>query len=136
MIVKEIRTRSRAGKRISKGLSVFTRGGKKIVQEAEDLSLDYVKKNAPDLFISNANIIANYPIVSGIKKFGTINSLDQAQKVYDIFARQVANNLEYLMENFKPEYRDISTLWYDGANIIAQKEGKEYGVSEERSGRS
>jgi len=70
--VKSIRTLSRAGKRVSKGLSVKTVNNKKVVSEAEDLSIDYVKENAPNIYIANANIIAQFPIVEGIKKIKNI----------------------------------------------------------------
>lgn len=130
--VKEVRTLSRAGNRVSKGLSVSTKNGKKVVQEAEDLSLEYVKTNAPDLFIANSNIIAKYPLVSGIVGDGKIETLDRAQEVYDVFSREVANNLEYLMDNFNQSYKDVSTLWYDGANILAQDLSKKYNVTTEQ----
>lgn len=131
--VNEVRTKSRPGKRVSKGLSVYTKDKKKVIEEAEELSLDYVKKNAPEVFISNANIIANYPIVKGVKDFGTVKTLDQAQEVYDTFVKQISDNLKYLMSEYKLEFRDIATLWYDGANIIAQEFSNKYGVSEEQA---
>jgi hypothetical protein len=131
--VKNIRTLSRPGKRVSKGLSVKTVNKKKVVSEAEDLSLDYVKENAPNIFIDNANIIAEYPIVEGVKKIKNVKTVEQAQEVYDIFVRQVANNLKYLIDNFNDDFREVSTLWYDGANILAQNFSEKYGVSEEQA---
>jgi len=131
--VNNIRTLSRPGKRVSKGLSVATENKKKVVQEAEDLSLDYVEKNAPKIFVSNANIISKFPIVSGIQNFKQVETVEDAKKVYDVFVRQVADNLKYLMDKFNPDFKDISTLWYDGANILAQNFSKQYGVSEEQA---
>lgn len=131
--VKSVRTKGRPGKKVSKGLAVYTRDKKKVVEEAKYLSLEYVKENAPQIFIDNANILASYPIVSGVKKFDKINSIDEAQEVYDIFIKETSSNLKYLTSQFKPEYRDISTLWYDGANIIAQDFAKTYGISEEQA---
>jgi hypothetical protein len=131
--VKSIRMLSRAGKRVSKGLSVKTVNNKKEVAEAEDLSIDYVKENAPKIYTSNANIIAQYPIVEGIKKIKDVKTVEQAKEVYDIFIRQVADNLNYLIDNFNKEFRDASTLWYDGANILAQNFSEKYGVSEEQA---
>jgi hypothetical protein len=131
--VNEIRTKSRPGKRVSKGLSVYTRNKQKVIEEAEDLSLDYVKNNAPEVFISNANIISNYPIVKGVKQFGEIKTVEEAQEVYDIFVKQISDNLKYLLSEYKLEFRDIATLWYDGANIIAQDFSNKYGVSEEQA---
>jgi hypothetical protein len=131
--VKLIRTLSRAGKRVSKGLAVYTKDKKKVVEEAPELSLQYVKENAPKLFISNANLIKNYPIIKGVKEFGNITTAEQAQEVYDIFTRQIADNLKYLMDNFREDLRDIATLWYDGANILAQNLGKQYGITTEQA---
>ena len=131
--VNEVRSKDRPGKRISKGLSVKTVAGKKVIEETEDLSLDYVKKNAPKVFVSNANIIAKYPLVAGKKKFKTATTVEQAQEIYDVFVREVADNLNYLMAEFKPEYRDISTLWYDGANAIANDFADQFGVSAEQA---
>jgi len=131
--VNEVRSKDRPGKRISKGLSVKTVAGKKVIEETEGLSLDYVKENAPKVFISNANIIAKYPLVAGKQKFKTATTVEQAQEIYDVFVREVANNLEYLMNEFKPEFRDISTLWYDGANAIANDFAEQFDVSPEQA---
>jgi hypothetical protein len=131
--VNEVRAKARPGKRISKGLSVKTVDRKKVIEETEDLSIEYVKKNAPKAFVSNANIIAKYPLVSGKQKFKTATTVEQAQKIYDIFVREVADNLNYLMAEFKPEYREISTLWYDGANAIANDFAAQFGVSAEQA---
>ena len=131
--VNEVRSKARPGKRVSKGLSVKTVAGKKVVEETEDLSLEYVKENAPKVFISNANIIAKYPLVAGKQKFKTATTVEQAQEIYDVFVREVADNLNYLMNEFKPEYRDISTLWYDGANAIANDFAEQFDVSPEQA---
>lgn len=131
--VNEVRSKDRPGKRISKGLSVKTVAGKKVIEETEDLSIEYVKKNAPKAFIANANIIAKYPLVAGKKKFKTATTVEQAQEIYDVFVREVADNLNYLMAEFKPEYREISTLWYDGANAIANDFADQFGVSAEQA---
>jgi GNAT superfamily N-acetyltransferase len=131
--VNEVRAKARPGKRISKGLSVKTVAGKKVIEETEDLSIEYVKKNAPKAFIANANIISKYPLVAGKKKFKTATTVEQAQEIYDVFVREVADNLNYLMAEFKPEYREISTLWYDGANAIANDFAAQFGVSAEQA---
>jgi len=131
--VKRIRTLSRAGSRVSKGLSVSSKDNQKVVQEAPDLSLEYVKENAPKVFIENANLLAKYSIVRAIKTFGTVKTIEQAQEVYDIFTRQTANNLKYLMDNFREDLKEIATLWYDGANILAQNFSKQYGITTEQA---
>ena len=131
--VNEVRSKARPGKRVSKGLSVKTVAGKKVIEETDELSLEYVKENAPKVFISNANIIAKYPLVAGKQKFREATTVEQAQEIYDVFVREVANNLEYLMNEFKPEFREISTLWYDGANAIANDFAEQFDVSPEQA---
>jgi hypothetical protein len=131
--VNEVRSKDRPGKRISKGLSVKAVGGKKVIEETDGLSLEYVKENAPKVFISNANIIAKYPLVAGKQKFREATTVEQAQEIYDVFVREVADNLNYLMNEFKPEFREISTLWYDGANAIANDFAEQFGVSPEQA---
>jgi len=130
--VAEIRAKDRPGKRVSKGLSEKTVKGKKVLEETEDLSLEYVKVNAPDAFIKNANILANYPIVAGKKKFGSVTDLDQAQEVYDVLVRQVADNLNYLYSRYKPNLRELSTLWYDGANSMVNDMADRFKVTPEQ----
>lgn len=131
--VNKVRSKDRPGSRVSKGISVKTINGQKVVEETEDLSIEYVKNNAPKVFIANANIIAKYPIVSGRNKFGEINTVDKAQKVYDVFVREVADNLNYLIDEFNPEFREISTLWYDGANAIANDFAGRFNISTEQA---
>ena len=131
--VKNIRTLARPGNRVSKGLAIYSRDNKKIVEEAPDLSIEYVKEKAPEIFISNSNIISKFPIVSGVQKFGEISTVEDAQKVYDIFIREIADNLKFLMDEFNPEFREVSTLWYDGANILAQNLAQKYPISVEQA---
>ena len=131
--INKVRSKNRPGKKVSKGLSVKMVDGKKVIEETDDLSLEYVKENAPRIFISNANIIAKYPLVAGKKKFQKITTVAQAQEIYDIFIREVANNLNYLMDEFKPEFRDIATLWYDGANSLANDFADKFGISSEQA---
>jgi len=129
--VESVRKKDRPGKRISKGLA--KKGAKDVVfSETDDLSIDYVKKNAPQQFIKNARIIAEYPLVKAVLKGKKINTVEDAQKVYDVFIRQVADNLKYLMDEFDPELKEVSTLWYDGANAIANELAEEYGITPEQ----
>jgi len=130
--ISRVRSKYRPGKRVSKGVSVKGTKDSKTITETEGLSTAYVKKEAPEAFIKNANILAKEDIVSGKKKFGEIKTEAQAQEVYDIFTREVANNLIFLTEKFNQNYKDISTLWYDGANILAQDLSKKYDVSVEQ----
>jgi predicted transposase YbfD/YdcC len=131
--INKVRSKDRPGKKVSKGLSVKMVDGKKVIEETEDLSLEYVKENAPSIFISNANIIARYPLVVGKQKFKKASTIDEAQNIYDVFIREVANNLNYLMAEFKSDLRDLATLWYDGANALANDFADKFGISAEQA---
>lgn len=114
-----VRRKNRPGGKVSKGLSVKSVKGEKVVEESADLSLDFVKKNAPQAYVKNANIIANYPIVRGSQTFDDITTVEEADKVYSVYSDIVADNLEWLVSNYGKQFVDISKLWYDGANQIA-----------------
>lgn len=130
-IVERIRRQVRPGKKISKGLRVFTFNKQKVKEESPDLSLQYVREKAPDLFIANAIAIAQYDIIKKSVDFN-IETLEDAQKVYDLFARKIADNLTFLIDNFDPKNRDFATLWYDGANKIAHELAKKYNTTAEQ----
>lgn len=129
---EEIRKRNSPGKRISKGLGVSTVDGVKTFREESELSIENTKNNSPSVFISNAGIISKYPLVA--LETGAIipQTIEDAQKVYDIFKERVSENLVFLIDNFKKEFKDISTLWYDGANFIANNFASKYGVTAEQ----
>ena len=129
---KDVRMRSRSGNRVGKGLSVKKVNKEAVVEEIPDLTLDYVRENAPASYLKNANLIAQYPLVRGVKNFDEVSTLEQADEVYEVYARQVADNLNWIMESYPEEYREISTLWYDGANKIANELAADYGVSPEQ----
>ena len=114
-----VRRKNRPGGKVSKGLSTRTVKGQKVVEESADLSLDFVRKNAPQAYVKNANIIANYPIVRGFQAFDDVATVEEADKVYSVYSDIVADNLEWLVSNYGDQFVDISKLWYDGANQIA-----------------
>lgn len=114
-----VRSKNRPGGKVSKGLSTRTVKGQKVVEESADLSLDFVRENAPQAYVKNANIIANYPIVRGFQAFDDITTVEEADKVYSVYSDIVADNLEWLVSNYRDQFVDISKLWYDGANQIA-----------------
>lgn len=130
--VDNVRSKDRPGKRISKGLGTATVDKKKIATETEGLSIDYVKEKSPKIFISNAKILSEYPLISRELAGNPVETIEQAQEVYDLFVRRVADNLLYLVDEFNPEFREISTLWYDGANIMANDMAEKYGLKPEQ----
>lgn len=127
-----LKTKERAGSRVGRGLSIKTQDKKKVKEEIEKLDLASVREAAPEVFIKNANIIKDYPLVAGVKKMKAATNVKQAQVIYDVFVDQVVDNLIFLMDNFNPKFKEIATLWYDGANVLANDFAKKYGVTTEQ----
>ena len=130
--VTQVRSSNRPGSKVGRGLSKVTRNKQPIYSDSDQLSVQYVRENAPDIYIKNAEILRKYPVVRGVKKFGVIDSVKKADAVYEIFVQEVADNLLYLHDVFNPELREAATLWYDGANQIANEMANKYGVSPEQ----
>ena len=130
--VTQVRSSNRPGSKVGRGLSKVTRNKQPIYSDSDQLSVQYVRESAPDIYIKNAEILRKYPVVRGVKKFGVIDSVKKADAVYEIFVQEVADNLLYLHDVFNPELREAATLWYDGANQIANEMANKYGVSPEQ----
>jgi hypothetical protein len=60
-------------------------------------------------------------------------TIEEADKAVEEYVQTVEANLEMLIKLFPKNLRDIARLWYDGANIIAQQFGQEFGVTIEQS---
>lgn len=58
---------------------------------------------------------------------------DVAFQIYEDYITAVQSNLLALIELFPKRLRDVARLWYDGANIIAQKFGKQYNATIEQA---
>jgi len=129
--IQRIRAANISGNRVGKGLS--KKGSKNpIFEDSTELSVEYARQN-PNLYINNANILAKEPIVRAKLKIDNVKTIEQADKIYDVFVREAANNLKFLSSEFKEEYRETSTLWYDGANKIARDLSKKYNVTPEQA---
>jgi uncharacterized protein (TIGR02594 family) len=74
----------------------------------------------------------NAAIDSLLKEESAI-SLEDAEKIYNTYVAAVESNLKTLIEMFPEGIRDFATLWYDGANIIAQHFGKKYKATLEQA---
>tara|TARA_Y100000114_G_scaffold16149_1_gene13052 strand:- start:4229 stop:14029 length:9801 start_codon:yes stop_codon:yes gene_type:complete len=129
--IQRIRAANISGNRVGKGLS--KKGSKNpIFEDSTELSVEYARQN-PKLYINNANILAKEPIVRAKLKIDNVKTIEQADKIYDVFVREAANNLKFLANEFKEEYRETSTLWYDGANKIARDLSRKYNVTPEQA---
>lgn len=128
---KEIEKNTKA--KVEKGDNVSTRipskGNPHSVNNlivSTDVIIDAAKtdKNAKDYALKLAKVIASYPNVN-IEE-SSINTLEDAQNVFDKFKKNVKNNLKWLHDQFSDEVRTITKLWYDGANIVSNEIAKEY----------
>ena len=126
---KSLKTKERAGSRVGKGLAI-SKGTK---EEIDKLDVATVRELAPEVFIKNANIIKDYPLVVGVKKMKEATNVKEAQVIYDVFVNQVVDNLMFLMDNFNEKFKNIATLWYDGANVFANEFANKYGVTPEQA---
>jgi hypothetical protein len=68
---------------------------------------------------SHALALQEYP---GIKKNSKV-----PKRIIDRFVDHVVDNLLYLHDQVRPEVRDRSKLWYDGARNITEKWNQQYG---------
>lgn len=131
---EDVRKSVKPGKRIQKGLSV--KGTKKtnnIVKTGIDnMSREKVREVSPKTYIKNANLLKGYPVVSGVKKIGEIKTIEEADEVYDIFVNEVSDNLIFLHDSFNEEHKERATLWYDGANRIANRIAEKFNASVEQ----
>ena len=85
-------------------------------------------KGAKDQYIKIATEISSY----GISKIKDVETFEDAQKVVKEFKDAVKSNLKWLYNSFGNDVRDISKLWYDGANKICNKISSEYNYSLEQ----
>jgi hypothetical protein len=130
---KEVKSKNVKGKKVGKGLSVRQVKGEKVKEGIDNISVKKAREANPKLYIKNANILKDYDIVKGVKKFRDIQNLKQADEVYDIFVNEAAENLIYLHDKFNQDLLDYATLWYDGANQIAQELASEFNISLEQA---
>ena len=56
-----------------------------------------------------------------------------AERVYQVLNEVATSNLQLLINLFPAKLRPVAQLWYDGANIIANKFASDYGTDLERS---
>jgi hypothetical protein len=92
-----------------------------IMKEAKE------NKNAEKFAITIARKVADYPIVNVSPE--SINTIQDANKVFEKLKEGVKGNLKWLYDQFSDEVRTITKLWYDGANKISNEISKEYGYT-------
>ena len=132
-IVKETKAKTVSGNRIGQGRASTgseKTGTLRVNPGSNDgsleISINALRQKNQKAYIKNAKYFANLDIVRAVKNFPDevfdgADALSNSDEVYEIFVNEVTDNLLFLYDSFNEELRDVSTLWYDGANIIAQQ---------------
>lgn len=112
--------------------------GQDVVLYSGPASIEDLKKIKPDMYISRAVDLSNSALVQGKTRMFSSNAsaeskLKWADSVYAKAKETVVSNLLFLFDSIPSEIRDISKLWYDGANIIAQELAKKYNATIEQA---
>ena len=141
-LVSDTKGKTVQGVRIGQGRASRVIKGERVVEPGSfsgtlDVSIQGLRAKDEKVYIQNAKYLANLDIVKAVKKFqdrsfNGKSALAVADEVYKIFVDEVADNLVFLHDKFNGELRDIATLWYDGANIIAQELSTRYDMSVEQ----
>lgn len=101
-------------------------------------SIEKLKEVKPAMYVSRAEDLAKSDLVQGkVRMYPSSASMDQklrwADNVYKKAKDTVVSNLLFVFDSIPSEIRDISKLWYDGANIIAQELSSKYGITLEQA---
>ena len=78
-----------------------------------------------DAFLHNVDLVKSYPNLALKSKNADIN----AEK----FVEHLKDNLLYLHDKVPADTREVSRQWYEGANKMANKLAKDYGITEPQS---
>lgn len=98
-------------------------GVKKLDNPDDDLIVDRAAlERTPKLFDKNVELVRTYPnMPASMRRLGT-------KRLADAFIAHVKDNLLWLHDQYAPEVRDRSKLWYVGANKIANDWAKEFNL--------
>ena len=102
-----------------------------------EASINALKQVKPIMYINRAETLFGSHLVSkktkGLPKgVSKQEKMAWADKIYKEAKNNVISNLLFIYDNIPSNIRDISKLWYDGANIIAQKFSEKYNLSLEQ----
>lgn len=86
------------------------------------IGIEAMKQN-PEAFEHNAGLIRRYV---NFPSFDT--RVRNADKVVAVMHEQMVGNLIWLHDQVKPEIREQSKRWYDGARILTEQWSQTYGV--------
>jgi hypothetical protein len=103
-----------------------------------EASVNDLKEVKPIMYINRAKTLFDSHLVSKKtkdipQKASKQEVMTWADKIYKEAKNNVISNLLFIYDNIPSNIRDISKLWYDGANIIAQKFSEKYNLSLEQT---
>jgi len=103
-----------------------------------EASVNDLKEVKPIMYVNRAKTLFDSHLVSKKTKDLPKGASKQevmawADKIYKEAKNNVISNLLFIYDNIPSNIRDISKLWYDGANIIAQKFSEKYNLSLEQT---
>lgn len=96
-----------------------------IVSMDEMESMASENKKAESQYIKIANELSGYGITRTVQP----KNFEESKKVISEFKKVVKSNLKWLYESFDQDTRDISKLWYDGANKISNEIAESYNLT-------
>lgn len=106
--------------RISTRLPTNKRATEDPVATDLQVNLESMKVD-PEKFSHNmVNVLGGYDLVNA--------GLTDPDEIARVFKSHVIDNLRWLYEQMPPDVRERAKLWYDGANKIANRLAKDYGV--------
>lgn len=121
---KEDLDRSLADKRVSPRFPTAVKATEDPMSK-ERLQPDYETfKRDPKAFEHNISLMSQYPNFAGMQ--GDVSS--KAEQMLD----HMVNNLKWLYNHWKPEYRERSRLWYVGGNRIAHRWADRFNLNPEQ----
>jgi hypothetical protein len=112
--------------------------GQDVVLYSGPASIESLRELKPKMYVSRAEDLAESHLVPGkVRSYNSNATQEQklkwADKVYEQAKATVISNLNYIFDQIPESIRNISKLWYDGANIISQEFANKYGTTIEQA---
>jgi hypothetical protein len=86
-----------------------------------------------DIFLNKEIVYNNKGEAIDYKKLNKDQQTQKAEAIYQKAKETVISNLTTVYNSVSPAIRNLSKLWYDGANLISQEFGKQYDLTLEQS---
>jgi len=104
-----------------------------VIRYSGESSLQALRDVKPGMYISRAKEFASKDLGSPVMGKPGKDELAWADQAIENFIGNVVSNLLFVYDNIPAQVRDISKLWYDGANIIAQEMASKYDITLEQA---